>query len=41
VHWLERFSEPIFNELRPRPTQLHAVLIDAVPREAARSKRGS
>lgn len=31
VHWLERFSERIFEELRPRPTRLHTVLIDAVP----------
>jgi hypothetical protein len=31
VPWIERFSEPIFEELRPRPTQLHSVLLDAVP----------
>jgi len=31
VPWLERFSEPIFEELRPRPQRLHTVLIDAVP----------
>jgi hypothetical protein len=29
--WLERFSVPIFEELRPRPKRLHTVLIDAVP----------
>jgi hypothetical protein len=29
--WLERFSEPIFEELRPRRTKLHTVLIDATP----------
>ena len=29
--WLERFSQPIFDELRPRPKRLHTVIIDAVP----------
>ncbi|MDQ2912822.1 MAG: hypothetical protein M3T56_06155 [Chloroflexota bacterium] len=29
--WLERFSEPIFEELRPRPKKLYSVVIDSVP----------
>ncbi len=31
VPWLERFAPAIIDELRPRPTKLHNVLLDAVP----------
>jgi hypothetical protein len=29
--WLERFGEPIFEQLRPRPQKLHSVIVDSVP----------